>query len=393
MKIAYPAALIYAALYVVFILLCRFILIGVPAWCFLLSVFFYPIIWLVLYSRCRHNVSCASSMKAITTNIGVGGWNIILLVVSIILLVLPLIYRGFSYQCVPLFIIVAFSALINLRAGVKEEWHIKSPTETRWGKWSPTPDKVRVKVGSQNDDSNKTIVEREYKWEMKNKWNIKTTPDDDVRITFFKEDWEGEEPLMRKNNPFWGKDGTLNWLLAQQNLADSTKIVLGGPNNGYKSEEEMLKTIVDSAIAIANKYNLAAFEVPELLLTFCQYNVTYKVDEESTPINQFRNEDGILEYFRFASETLYDKEGDCDCKAILAYCLMNALGLDAQLVTICKKGQTVPTHVAMIVKDEDNRFKKCAKYPEYAYCEATGEGWKIGNIPKEFDENTMQILA
>lgn len=404
MKMAYPATFICAILYVIFLLLYHFKVFdleNVNVVVVILAMFIlYVVVWALLHLYCRINIAAASYMRTFYINIGVSLWNILLLIVSAVLLIVAIVKS--IYLLIPLFVVVIFSMFINLVIDNKEEWYIKSPSEVRWGRRSNsnTPDKVRLKAASQDDENDctekKTPVEREFKWEMKNKWGIDSEPEDNVIITLFKEDWEDSDPYMRRKNPFYGKDdnGSFKWIQAQRDIVNSTKIVLKGPDeNDIDSEANALKTIVDSAVAVADKYNLAAFEVPELLLTLCQYGITYKVDEESTPINQFCNEDGRLEYFRFSSETLYDMEGDCDCKAILAYRLMNTLGIDTKLVTICKKGQQMPTHVAIIFKDEENRFHKCLRYPGYTYCEATGKGWRIGNVPKEYDENTIEAIS
>lgn len=397
LKMAYPTTLVYAVLYVAFILLCRYHVISVAFWHLPIMLLLFLIIWLLLYLYSRRSVYITSFLKTVNTNIGVSVWNVVILMASIILLVLSLVMKGVLDYCIPFFIVVAFSALVNLFAGGDKEWQIKSPTKARWNKWSQSPEKVKIKVGAQEEE-NKTAVEREFKWEseLKSKWGIIADSKDVVKVTFFREDWEKPNMFARDKNPFYGNndDGQPNWLFAasESNLASSVKTVLAGPDsNGDENEKNVLETIVESAINVADKYNLASYEVPELLLSFCQYAVDYVVDNESTTINQYCK-DGVLEYYRFASESLYDMEGDCDCKSILACRLLSVLGMEAKLVSVCKKGVDVPSHAAVIIKDETGRYKKCSVYPEYTYCEATGEGWRIGEIDESFDSNTITMI-
>ena len=224
-----------------------------------------------------------------------------------------------------------------------------------------------------------------------------------ISFILYKEDWDEPYSQLRKKNPFYGisDDGTtMNWLFAiGQNIHQSATQVVGGPDDDqYQSEQDALDLIVQSAIDIADKYGLADFEVPELLLSFSQSDeIKYNEDQNSAPINKFHitDADGTqrLEYFRFAAETLYDREGDCDCKSVLAYRLLKTLGMDVKLIDICDKGASTPTHAAIMLKDDTNRYPKCTKYPEYTYCEATSNGWRIGNIPEDFDPLSIGILA
>lgn len=425
LKTAYPAALIYTLLYVVFLFLCILGVFGsieedmnaavwIPS---LLAL--YVTIWLLLHILdldCRsRNLPFATFLKTINTNTGVSAWNYTLLGISVVVLIASLIMWAIDnkyYICGPLFFAIMVSVLINLFAGSNAEWHVKAPSEAKWRPNNDKPEDVRIKAATQDggegaedkktpeNPNKKTPVEREIKWAMKDKWGIDTTPEDNVKITLFKEDWEDPKQDMRKKNPFYGKDadGNMNWMSAIDDLSKSATIVLTGPDtNDENSEAIAIEKIVNSAIDVASKYNLAEHEVPELLLTFSQYGIKYIVDEDSSPLKQFVIEDEKkekhLEYFRFAAETLYDKEGDCDCKSILACRLMKKLGADAKLVDICDKGSDRPSHAAIIFKDEYNRYKRCKKFPEYAYCEATSEGWKIGDVPEKLDENTLNILA
>ncbi|MBQ4285591.1 MAG: V-type ATP synthase subunit D [Bacteroidales bacterium] len=74
----------------------------------------------------------------------------------------------------------------------------------------------------------------------------------------------------------------------------------------------------------------------DLVLGFVQANVKYVDDAESEPIGK------VEEYFRYASETLVDREGDCDCKSVLAYRLFEKLGVDVDLVTVKVAGVKTP---------------------------------------------------
>ena len=424
LKMAFPALLIYALLYFIFLIVLiiyygdegtiegiRVALespdkgLNTTNW---LPMLFgiYLDIWILLHiidMDCRtRNKPFLLFFRTVNTNTGVAKWNILLLIVSIATLITSIVALSISHKyfiCLPLFVAATISMIVNLIVGEDDDWRVKKPSQI---KWTPRDQdgKVRIKAGSQDA---KTPVVRNFKWLLKDKWGIPSDPSDVAKVTLYKEDWEEPDPELRKKNPFYGisDDGTtFNWLyMAGENLDKSAPIVVQGPDSDDNdSEQQAIDTILQSASDIADKYNMADFEIPELLLTFCQSDeIKYTVDEESNAIKRFNSTDNngkpILEYFRFASETLYDKEGDCDCKSVLAYRLMNAMGIDVKLVSVCTNGSAVPTHVAIIFKDDTNRYQKLANYPDYTYCEATSKGWKIGVIPEEVDENSIKILA
>ena len=434
LKMAYPAALVYTILYALFLVAVMIYYSdagglddirnaieavndnGMNAAKWIPALFFaFFDIWLILHIididyRSR-NRSFSLFLKTINTNTGVSKWNFVILVISctvLIISLLTLLITQKYYIGMPLFFAISLGAGINIVAGDDADWKVKKPSQVRWTP-SGGHDKVRIKAGTQNQNApvvpaGKTPVECSFHWNLADKWGIKKDPTDVARITLYKEDWEGADPEMRKKNPFYGvaDNGTsMRWVEASNpnNLNAAATIVLRGPDTANEeTEKQALTAIVDSALDVADKYNLAEFEVPELLLTFCQSDeIKYKEDQESTPICQFNitDEKGRqhLEYFRFAAETLYDREGDCDCKSVLAYRLMKTLGMDVKLVSICDKGSSIPTHAAIIIKDETNRYKKCSKYPEYTYCEATSEGWTIGEVPENKNEKSISILS
>ena len=434
LKMAYPAVLIYSILYLFFLLSVVFfyggfgnlngVLTGINSgdnrmeasdWIpGLLAVF--VAIWLILHvidMDCRsRNKPFATFLKAVNTNTGVTKWNFYILGISLVMLILAIIViivTGNQYYiCLPLFIAVTIAMFVNIFYGGSDaDWYVKKPSQIHW-KPSGESNKVRIKAGTQDDGTSgtdvvpegKTPVEIEFKWNLNDKWGIPPDDSNVVKVTLYKEDWDEPDPELRKKNPFYGisdDSSEPNWLSAVGNgIVNSAPIVLQGPDSDTNhSEQNAMDSIVSSAMDIADKYNLADFEIPELLLSFSQ-SIEYKEDQLSDPIKQFNIvKDGLehLEYFRFAAETLYDRQGDCDCKSILAYKLFKTLGIDVKLVDVCDKGSSTPSHAAIIINDKTNRHPKCAKYPEFTYCEATGEGWRIGIIPENIDENSIRVIA
>jgi hypothetical protein len=64
-------------------------------------------------------------------------------------------------------------------------------------------------------------------------------------------------------------------------------------------------------------------KLASVILSFVQREITYVRDEAST---------GYPEYGRFPLQTLTDRQGDCECKAILCCALLAYCGLDCALI-------------------------------------------------------------
>ncbi len=420
LKMAYPTSFIYAILFFLFLIPTAMGVWGdvehwnVSDW-ILPMIGVYIALWLTLHvidMDCRsRNVPSAVVLKFINTNTGVGFWNYVLLLVSIVILVVSAIMvvdYHIYFVCGPLFMAVTFGVLINLFMGSSDDWNVKKPSQQIWRPQDGevAPEKVKIKAAVKKGSTvivptnpamaTKKAVERSFDWNLKEKWNIDVN--EQVKVTLFEEDWTDPKQEARQTNPFYGEiaEGDMKWQEASIDLKNSVLELLQGPAlAGETSEQDALSAIINSAVDIADKYNLADFEIPDLLLHFCQSSIQYVPDQDSIPIKKFNikiNDEDHLEYIRFASESLFDKEGDCDCKSILAYKLLTMLGKEVKLIELGKKGSSSPSHAALLLKDESNRYEKCKNYPEYSYCEATGEGWEIGMFPEEMDEDSIRII-
>lgn len=118
---------------------------------------------------------------------------------------------------------------------------------------------------------------------------------------------------------------------------------------------------------------LRQVDLVEYLLAFVQ-QFPYKTDSESV---------GIEEYARFPVETLWDQAGDCECLSILFAALLYHSGV-ANVVFL-----NPPGHIAVgVANDVDGSLSvgTLVRYQEtdYAYCEATCQGWRVGECPPQY---------
>lgn len=164
-------------------------------------------------------------------------------------------------------------------------------------------------------------------------------------------------------------------------------------NDFYNHVEHMFEekldvhhlTIINRYIAeLSNQYRLTMLETIQFILDFVQKpNIDYAYDEDST---------SFVEYVRYPDETLFDKVGDCDCKAMLAASLFHNAGIRVIYLTS-------NDHAAVAVQCQPEWFGDWSNpYVEqglkryegnyYYFCETTGDGFRVGDINGDINDFT-----
>lgn len=110
---------------------------------------------------------------------------------------------------------------------------------------------------------------------------------------------------------------------------------------------------------------------------FVQQAIPYSYDRDSAPNHE-------EEYPRYPIETLYDKTGDCECKSFLLAALLLVLGY--RIAIIILEG-----HAALGVglnTDLPGSYYVGSSGEKYYYLETTAEGWILGQIPFDYQQQT-----
>ena len=102
------------------------------------------------------------------------------------------------------------------------------------------------------------------------------------------------------------------------------------------------------------------------VLAFVQH-LPYVPDKEMTKHDEF---------FKHALETLVERGGDCEDTSVLSASILNGMGFE--LVLIWPKG-----HIAIGVKGNFSGYYYPYKRSAYYFCETTGRGWKLGDLPPD----------
>jgi hypothetical protein len=120
----------------------------------------------------------------------------------------------------------------------------------------------------------------------------------------------------------------------------------------------------------AEESNFSAYESVEFATAFVQ-SLPYSFDSETTPFDN---------YPRYPIETLVDNGGDCEDTAILLASIIDAMGYGVVLIKF-------PEHVAIGIKGGENIAGTYWEYDgsRYYYLETTGEGWRIGQLPEDYE--------
>lgn len=128
----------------------------------------------------------------------------------------------------------------------------------------------------------------------------------------------------------------------------------------------------------ADDHYCSNYQFAILILSFVhEQNIKYSYDEDST---------GYMEYLRFPIETIFDKTGDCDCKAILASTLFKNLGFRVAFALM-------PGHAALAISTDSAPFFANFEMngTSWFYCESTGDNWKPGQLPGSITIKNISI--
>lgn len=157
----------------------------------------------------------------------------------------------------------------------------------------------------------------------------------------------------------------------------------GGENlQLYVNDENNQKIIKDIVAALREQTQYLNYDdatVAKEIAKFVQDAIEYEYDSVSS---------GREEYPRYPIETLYEGLGDCEDTSILMAALLKEWGYEVGFLHL-------PGHIAVAVRASDD-YSSTAYYEinghRYLYIESTGSGWKIGDIPDDYLETSVEFF-
>lgn len=262
---------------------------------------------------------------------------------------------AFGGDFAPLMLALLIGVTVNGKTYPRRVWEVQT-------RFAYLPDTT---ITPPEDDGE---IVRQYEWELdsNNDRRLRAT----LQLRFKEEDIN----LLRSRNPF--RQG----------------------NDFYNHVELMFKEDVDRhhlaiinrhIASLSNEHQLTMLESIQFILDFVQEpNIRYAHDEETT---------SFTEYVRYPDETLYDKVGDCDCKAMLAAALFHNAGLRVLYITS-------DTHAAVAVECRPEWFGNwnnpgladgllLHQGRHYYFCETTGDRFRVGDTNSDISKfNYIKLI-
>lgn len=160
-------------------------------------------------------------------------------------------------------------------------------------------------------------------------------------------------------------------------VPDSVRTQISLSDFGYftTTYDLYLQNLASKINATATQQGYTPYQEVNFALAFVQ-SIPYATDYNST---------GYQDYPRFPVETLVDNVGDCKSHSILFATLTLMLGYDVVYIN-------PPDHLAVgILGNNLQGTYWTYNNQTYYYCETTGEGFTIGQLPTEFNGQTAYV--
>ena len=177
----------------------------------------------------------------------------------------------------------------------------------------------------------------------------------------------------------WSLDIPKSLYEAYKSVPVSTRTRNGLAGYGFltTTNDYYLKQVAKKLQEAASQKDYDSYDEVSFVLAFIQ-SLPYTSDSVTS---------GYDEYPRFPLETLVDNGGDCEDTSILFATLTLIMGYGTVYLN-------PPDHYAVGVLGDDLPGSYYTYNDKtYYYCETTGDGWKIGEIPPEFKDEEAYIYA
>lgn len=227
---------------------------------------------------------------------------------------------------------------------------------------------VKISTDENLDELPPSVSKDErFRWDLDSYFGTKLVGD--IKLHFEAEYMD----TLRKNNPY---NGSVILNSNEEGVKDICRYMRRNPESTAN-----LKMLADYIRHTVSVNFLNEVDARQFILDFVQEpNIKYKVDNESLSIGRKK------QYVRFPDETLYDREGDCDCKTMLAAFLFKECGYETLILlsaTYKHAALAVECNSALAQLLESVNVSGVTLEHEgktYIFCESTGDGFKIGQM-------------
>jgi len=176
----------------------------------------------------------------------------------------------------------------------------------------------------------------------------------------------------------WSLDIPKSLYEAYKNVAVSTRLQYQASGYGFltTTNDVYLQRVAEKLEEATSQKGYDSYDEVSFVLAFIQ-SLPYTSDSVTS---------GYDEYPRFPLETLVDNGGDCEDTSILFATLTLIMGYGTVYIN-------PPEHYAVGILGEEGLpgYYFTYKDKRYYYCETTGSGWEIGELPEEFQNEEATI--
>ncbi len=176
----------------------------------------------------------------------------------------------------------------------------------------------------------------------------------------------------------WSLDIPRSLYEVYRSVPVSTRLRYQSSGYGFltTTNDDYLQMVAEKLQEASSKKGYESYDEVSFVLAFIQ-SLPYTSDSVTS---------GHDEYPRFPLETLVDNGGDCEDTAILFATLTLIMGYGTVYIN-------PPEHYAVGILGEEGLpgYYFTYKDKRYYYCETTGDGWAIGDIPSEYQDAKATI--
>lgn len=373
---AFVSMLIYILIYLIFYSVYCAILempfIG-QSWPMALSMaLFYFVLWSavrqVKISLAESGISVQPWLDMLNSKVGISWITFVIWLFSIISIIVCIVNGENNYELLPLQVVVFLGLFVNKLQkgrGISQPWLICDKYERPV---SDTKKELKPPTGT---------IQKSYEWEL----GAVSKKECYGQISMFFD--VKEMTVQRQANPFYMQRMDMP-------MAECIKEMYHYLTE--RNDEALHRVQWIAKCILEQSKKLTELERIQFIIDFVQEsNITYCLDQDSRNVNYAVN------YIRFPDETLYDMEGDADCKAFLAAMIFVVMGYKVVFLHSRIKKHAV---VGVCPKESDlSSFGKesilSMRGVSYLLCECTGDDFFIGHTIsgiKQSDFETMVAL-
>ena len=383
-------AVLFLLLYIINTGIYQFPLVGEDILMALILTLFYFVIWAIIryikVDAIEQGASFQPQLDMFNKNLRVKWMNISILVLAVMATLFGLlgndVFRDFDF--LPLVWAIAIGTIINMTLSyANRKWVVK--TDVSSANDDEDEDEELDEVPNPTGD-----IIRTYDWDLDSEYAAGKQLHGTLTLYFS----DNQMKDVRHLNPFFSQRADLKDNVCIMEMFHFLK--------EHKTYLARTKYVASEIKKIANKNHLSPLDLIQFTLDFVQDpNITFQANRENKQINHFDA------YIRYPDETLYDKVGDYNSKALLAAMLFHCMKYNV-LYLISRKHQHAAVGVEIKKSDLQNGFYGNAAALEnnlitynnhlYIFCETTADHFVLGSPYKgmtidEFDEKILLSLS